>query len=221
MTARNIPSREFIASRSIPEPNTGCWLWLGALTIGHYGHVKVGGRLWVASRLSYTVHVGPVPGGMFVCHRCDTRQCVNPDHLFLGTNQDNMDDMRAKGRGPRLRGDVHPRATLTNEQVRRFREIGMAAAVAEAAALGIDRAIVTRAVSGRSWACLNEIAPPRPARKLRHVPDETKSAIRDEWSGGAMQKDLVKKYGVSAAHVSRIVHGIGAGKVVRLGMVTP
>lgn len=98
-------SAEFIAdfeSMFIPEPNSGCWLWLGGLSPRGYGNKRLpkseGQRTRIASRVAYHIYKGPVPDGMFVCHTCDVRSCVNPDHLWLGTNSDNIRDARDKGR---------------------------------------------------------------------------------------------------------------------------
>jgi hypothetical protein len=82
------------------ESESGCHEWSGSLK-GGYSHMRVGGLSFMAHRLSYHINNGPIEDGMFVCHRCDNRKCVRPDHLFLGTHQDNMDDMMAKGRGNR------------------------------------------------------------------------------------------------------------------------
>lgn len=90
---------------SIPEPNSGCWLWLGTTSNG-YGRIDHGGKTLRAHRASYEEFVGPIPKGFCVLHRCDTPCCVNPEHLFLGTQQDNMSDKAAKrSRRHPARGD--------------------------------------------------------------------------------------------------------------------
>lgn len=87
-----------VLAKAMPIPEAGCWLWTGTANERGYGRVYSGGRMWVAHRLSWTQANGPIPSGMFVCHKCDTPACVNPDHLFLGSPRDNVLDMVAKGR---------------------------------------------------------------------------------------------------------------------------
>ena len=83
----------------IIDDNTGCWMWNGRCDNNGYGRLSHNGRSYATHRLSYElIHKEP-PGNLFVCHKCDTPGCVNPEHLFLGTNEDNMKDMAAKGRG--------------------------------------------------------------------------------------------------------------------------
>lgn len=78
---------------SIPEPNSGCYLWLAGITSRGYGQIGHEGRMLTAHRAAWTAFNGPVPVGLMVLHRCDNRPCVSPTHLYLGTHADNMDDM--------------------------------------------------------------------------------------------------------------------------------
>ena len=84
--------------RAIPEPNSGCLLWDGAVSRHGYGHVRRDGKDVVLHRLVWEETHGPIPCGLHVLHRCDVPACVNVDHLFLGTRFDNMQDIVAKGR---------------------------------------------------------------------------------------------------------------------------
>jgi hypothetical protein len=88
-----------------PEPNSGCWLWTGTGYSGprQYGRFSIDGTCTQAHRAAWLIYRGPIPDGVVVCHRCDVAPCVNPDHLFLGTHQDNMRDMVAKGRSDGIR----------------------------------------------------------------------------------------------------------------------
>lgn len=115
------PLRDRFAERYEVASN-GCWLWSGTVSKMGYGVIAHDNRHLAAHRVAYTLHKGDIPAGLCVCHTCDTPRCVNPEHLFGGTHQDNMDDMRKKGRGNRPAGEKHWKAKLTVEDVIRIRE---------------------------------------------------------------------------------------------------
>lgn len=102
-----------------------CWEWRGKVKGNGYGAVpkfRAKGLLPTAHRASWLIKNGPIPEGLWVLHKCDNRKCVNPSHLFLGTRQDNMDDMVSKGRSFRPIGTLHPLCKLTESQVKKIRE---------------------------------------------------------------------------------------------------
>lgn len=91
----------------------GCWIWERHVDDIGYGTIRVEGSMMKAHRASWTAFKGPIPTGEKVLHKCDVRCCVNPDHLFLGDQIDNMRDMIRKGRGPNLNGEINPNSKLT------------------------------------------------------------------------------------------------------------
>jgi hypothetical protein len=114
-----------LLARVSPEPNSGCWLWVGNALPSGYGlfRLRDNGRIarMTAHRASYVLHFGAFPRNLFVCHRCDNPPCVNPDHLFLGSAADNAHDRNTKGRSVgQGKGEAHSLAKITEEQARRI-----------------------------------------------------------------------------------------------------
>lgn len=98
---------------TLPHMETPCWVWTSSKNKTGYGSMWLNGKVIQAHRIAWVIANGSILNddshhGTCVCHRCDQRDCTNPSHLFLGTNQDNVRDMFAKGRRVILRGDSHP-----------------------------------------------------------------------------------------------------------------
>lgn len=131
-----------------------CWLWTGALSNG-YGSLGAGGRTNIkhrAHRFSYEIHKGPITAGMLVCHSCDVRNCVNPAHLWLGTNADNIKDREAKGRGNSRgpSGERQGSAKLTKDKVIAIYN-DPRTRTAIAIDYNLDRSTVSGIKLGRAW----------------------------------------------------------------------
>jgi hypothetical protein len=131
-----------------------CWQWTGSRDSDGYGVFGVSGKTAKAHRFSFEYHVGTIPSGLEVMHRCDNPSCENPAHLRLGTNKNNIDDRHAKGRD--AKGEGHGRALLTEDDVRAIRRRykpgcsrnGIAALSRE---YGMSKGAIYHIVSGRNW----------------------------------------------------------------------
>lgn len=153
---------------------TPCWEWLGSIDIGGYGYFGIGSRKTEqrtvkAHKFMWQLYNIAIPEGLFVLHRCDNRKCVNPDHLWLGTHQDNMDDMVAKGRQvhgerrvaiaksippeKRARGEDLPNHKLTWDQVEEIRKKYMAGATRAALGrgYGVSATSIFHIVHNNKW----------------------------------------------------------------------
>ena len=168
------------------KDESGCWLWTASKSKKGYGALRVKGKNKIASRLSWEIHNGPIPEGLQVLHDCDNSKCVNPNHLFLGTNEDNHKDKLRKGRqakgersGPRLhpermrRGDNHPCrqhpermahgenhvcAKLTDNEVKDIRRRCVNGEYQDkvAADYGLNQSTVSNIVRRKTWKHLSD-----------------------------------------------------------------
>lgn len=162
----------------VAKTAAGCWEWTGRRFRDSYGEFSFGSRRTVAHRASWELHRGPIPEGLYVCHRCDNPPCVNPDPLFLGTPKDNERDKRERGRVKR--GTCN--ATLTVEQVH---EVRAAAAAGEpdaaiAARYELTPGGVAKVRTGKSWQSVPwQIAPVGPkSRGRKPKPRRTDGKLR-------------------------------------------
>lgn len=156
------PLHEGVVERFWEKVRTGrgrsCWLWQACLNHSGYGMIRNGPRgMSLAHRLSWAIHFGD-PGSNQVLHRCDNRECVNPAHLYLGTNADNMRDKVERGRSsyprPDRQGQKHPLAKLTDRQVRaiRRRARGRRGEGRDLASeFGVSRATICNILKRKSW----------------------------------------------------------------------
>ena len=137
--------------REEPGPlNTPCHVWTGCVVAG-YGQISLNGYPAKAHRVAYELWVGPIPPGLFVCHRCDRKTCCNPEHLYAGDAHANMGDMVRRGRS--LRGERNPKAILTAGQVAEIRRRHAAGETYHALApeFGVKWQTIGSAVGGRNW----------------------------------------------------------------------
>lgn len=136
--------RGYIEERSIPEPMSGCWIWLLSTGSHGYGQAKLDGEIVTMHRVSFEAFVGPIPSGMLVQHSCDNRWCVAPHHLSIGTKATNNADMARKGRAA-------SRLSPSDVRIIRARVAAGSTHQVAADAFGVSRSTVGRIVNGKHW----------------------------------------------------------------------
>ncbi|KIC85804.1 hypothetical protein RN49_17570 [Pantoea agglomerans] len=128
----------------------GCWQWTASLLTGGYGGFRLNGKTLRAHRVSFELAYGPIPEGLMVRHKCDNRLCCNPEHLELGTNQDNMDDMKARGRQKSLKGSHNGNSKMRAEWVMAIRTDNRTCRELSSV-YGIDPTQISNIKTGKQW----------------------------------------------------------------------
>ena len=164
MAARDyttIPVLDRFEAKYAACPMSGCWIWTGANMANGYGRFMFGSKLalrvYLAHRASYELHIGDIPTGMLVLHKCDNRACVNPAHLFLGTHKDNMRDMSEKKRGTiGERCNLHKLKLSDVLDIRKRHKIDGIRSEVLAKEYGVSDTQIHRISKRTSWKWLND-----------------------------------------------------------------
>lgn len=138
----------------VQKDQTDCWLFTGHCNPSGHGRFWFERKLWQAHRFSYSHYRGPIPEGLQVLHTCDVPNCVNPDHLWLGTNYDNIQDKVSKGRCQDMKGEAHPRAKLSESDVHSIRKKYAAGGITQKSLsekYGVTRGMIGYIVRGDHW----------------------------------------------------------------------
>lgn len=133
------------------EKTDGCWNWMGCKDQGGYGQITRDRIGYKAHRLSYELHIGPIPDGLWVLHSCYNPWCANPKHLFLGTRQDNIDDKVRKGR--QSRGEKAGPAKLSTANVLEIKALLLSDVHQQKIAnmFGVSDGHISRINTGKKW----------------------------------------------------------------------
>lgn len=160
-------------SREI-DPITGCWNYTRSKNNKGYGWFSINGKAIGAHRASWILFKGEIPKGRIVCHRCDNPSCVNPDHLFTGTTQDNRLDCENKGRSNRPVGEQSPWAKLTSEDVLVVRKLFASTPSARMSGSRIGRESLLKLLSESLGVSTKTLRDAIHGKQWKHIPFEEK-----------------------------------------------
>lgn len=171
-----------------------CWNWGGKTNKGGYGMCKIYLRETLTHRVAYMCAINDIPKNMCVCHQCDNPKCCNPNHLFLGTNRDNAEDMFRKNRNAKQ--EAHGKATITNEtalKIKAMSDSGMGATAIHRQ-LGVSMGVVSKIIYGLAWRSLFVNAEPQKATSKTFL--NTHQSFKKIFTEYAT-KDVMKKLGIT------------------------
>jgi len=162
-TIINVYDREFW-KRFWEKVNVGdgdqCWNWNASVDTNGRGRIAYNSKLVGSHRVAYTFMCGKIPEGMFVCHTCDNPLCCNPNHLFIGTHDDNMQDMVNKNRSHH-NGEKSSKAKLTLEEVKDIRDMYNNGETQTKLAMKFDacQSVISRIIRNKTWIDKNYVSP--------------------------------------------------------------
>ena len=185
----------------------GCWIWNRSTDTSGYGNTWAFDRCWKVNRLSYYLFVGEIPKGLLVCHTCDKPPCFNPDHLWVGTQQENIDDMMSKGRG------IIAEHRSNNKISTQMRPV-----IAKKYLSGMTMKSIAKEYNCHETTILTAINKVLPDRKKKNLNSEGKPYtkikigicpnITKEYLSGTSMIDLAKKYNTSKSSIFTAIHRI-------------
>lgn len=149
-----ISTLDRLLAKASKDEKTGCLNWTASRQNNGYGQFHLNGAMRLAHRISFELHHGAVPEGMFVLHKCDNRICINPDHLFVGTQAENLADMVAKGRQANGISNGHTR--LRDQDVIAIRRSVGVSQADLARSFGTTSTHIRRIRSGENWSHLKD-----------------------------------------------------------------
>lgn len=209
--------------RRVEKIENGCWLYGGRFFGNRYGQLQVAGRgsgNVTAHRFSFELHHGLVPVGMFVCHKCDVRNCVNPEHLYVGTHEDNTRDIIERGRTAKNTGRCRPldrmdvrfghNRALAKEQREQLKAEYASGAYTQmqlADRYRISQATVSATIRGVRNMGSGEHKPRRSGNFRRKLTAKQYVQIRELYRAGSTQQKLAVAFGCDQTTISRIVLG--------------
>lgn len=190
-------------------PHLGpCWLWTGARRSGGYGHVNVAGRFVAAHRFALQLTGSQPRNDLAVLHRCDNPPCVNPEHLRIGTQAENVHDMISKGRQRYVIGESNASAKLTASAAIDIYHCNEANAVI-AARFGIDQTVVSRIKTGKAWQHATGATARHGLRSGSKCPSAklSEDQVREILSSTESTRIIARRIGIDASAISRIRTG--------------